>query len=155
MTLPVAPTEGKGNLEAGQTSIQPTGNIAGNTKLEVPGQTKLHQAGQVKPNQTNLPETTSPSSARSQTSLQKSAISDCYQHPTPSKSGGFSLNTRARIIWKGKSKCLTCCYIRFIFFTTNPFSHSIRHFQYTRLKSTFKKLIWINLFTCLHKLCTF
>ena len=86
---PVAPIEEKSNLGLGQTFLQPTGKKEGNTKLEVPGQTKLDLAGLSKPNQTNLPEKSSPSSAISQTSLQQSAISDCYQHPTPSRSGGL------------------------------------------------------------------
>ena len=83
------PIEEKSNLGLGQTSLQPTGETEGNTKLEVPGQTKLDLAGLSKPNQTNLPEKSSPSSAISQTSLQQSAISDYHQHPTPSRSGGF------------------------------------------------------------------
>ena len=83
------PIEEKSDLGLGQTSLQPTGKTEGNTKLEVPGQTKLDLAGLSKPNQTNLPEKSSPSSEISQTSLQQSAISDCYQHPKPSRSGGF------------------------------------------------------------------
>ena len=96
VTLPVVPTEGKGNLLGeGQTSIQLTGSVArNNNNLEVPGQTKPNQfevAGPTKLDQTNLPEKNRPSSAISQTSLQKSTISDIYQHPTPSRRSGGSL----------------------------------------------------------------
>ena len=92
------PIEEKSNLGLGQTSLQPTGKIEGNTKLEVPGPTKLDLAGLSKPNQTNLPEKSSPSSAISQTSLQQSAISGCYQHPTPSRSGGFQNPENLRLV---------------------------------------------------------
>ena len=92
------PIEEKSNLGLGQTSLQPTGKTEGNTKLEVPGPTKLDLAGLSKPNQTNLPEKSSPSSAISQTSLQHSAISGCYQHPTPSRSGGFQNPENLRLV---------------------------------------------------------
>ena len=89
VTPPLVPAEANSNLGLANTSLQPTGKIEGNTKLEVPGPTKLDLAGLSKPNQTNLPEKSRPSSAISQTSLQQSAISDCYQNPTPRSAGGF------------------------------------------------------------------
>ena len=87
VTPPLALAEGRRNQEEGQTSHQPTGNVAGKTNLEVPGQTKLDLSNVSKPNQANLPEKGSPSSAISQTSLQQSSISDCYQHPASLRSG--------------------------------------------------------------------